>query len=356
MAGTVLFRIRPARPNIGNDAIAHASAELIRSVFGNDASIVDVPAISTNGEIGGLTARAIHDMNRAADGVIVGGGNLFENGQLAIDSDALEALRPPLLLLGISHGRIHDRDGTLIERTDALPDDTIAKLSHKATATIVRDDASAERLRALEAPRVGVGGCPTLFLAPRDDRDDDGRVLLSVRHPSRMNVPPALQWRVADDVRRLIDLLERRHPGEVRLICHDYVDVQFARGFSVPLAYFNEAGRYLDSLRRCHLSVTYRLHAFLPCVAFGTPSIHLSYDERASSATSTAGMAEWDIDLLREQDVAAAVEGRADDLGRFRELRGRALSRIADLRAATTRALESFAETVEHWKRRADAP
>jgi hypothetical protein len=67
-------------------------------------------------------------------------------------------------------------------------------------------------------------------------------------------------------------------------------------------------------------------------------------------------MSEWDIDLLREPDVATAVKARADDLGRFEELRARALSHIGELRETTTRALEGFAGEVEQWKRRSGAP
>lgn len=355
---TVLFRIRPATPNIGNDAIGHATSELLRSVFGADTSIVDIPALAADGGIGGLTARQVYDLNRSADGVVIGGGNLFENGQLTIDPQALDALHVPLLLIGLSHGRIYDRDGTLVDRTDAMPPEAIRQLTQKAVVTLVRDRRSQAVLRSLAVDGVEIGGCPTLFLAANPEGwADDGRVLFSVRHPGRMNVPPLMQWRVADDVRRLIAALKAEYGDSVFVACHDYADLEFARGFpEAPLLYFDEAGRYLEALRRCRLNVTYRLHAFLPCLAFGTPSIHLSYDERGREAVATAGMGEWDIDLFHEHDVVEAVTLRSRNLGHYEELRALASQTVADLRSTTLDGLGRFAEAVEAWTSRRSRP
>lgn len=344
---TLLFRIRPSTPNIGNDAIAYATAELLRSAFGPGTNIVDVPALADGQLRGGLTARQVYDLNRLADGVVIGGGNLFENGELTVDATALGALRVPLLLIGLSHGRIHDDSGALIDRTDSMPPETVRQLTAKAVATLVRDHSSHAVLRALGVDGVDVGGCPTMFLAAdSEDAGDDGRILLSLRHPNRMSVPPPLQWRIADDVRRLVSALGR--DGEsVFLACHDYADLEFAAAFpGLPRLYFNDVYSYLEALRRCRLSITYRLHAFLPCLAFGTPSIHLSYDERSRETVMAAGMGEWDIDLLHEPDPVGTVMTRRSDLGRYRELRRRALEVIRQLRATTDEALRRFVEAV----------
>jgi hypothetical protein len=345
---TLLYRICPPRQNIGNTVIGAAVSNLIRGAFGEDASIVEIPALAGPDGIGGITARQAFDLNRAADGVLVGGGNLFENGQLTIEPRALDALHVPMLLIGLSHGLIHDRDESLGRRTDAMPDHKILQLAERALLTLVRDHGTADVLRRLGAPRVEVGGCPTLFLdADRNGLVSDGRILLSIRHPARMSVPLQLQWRVTEDVRRLIVMLGEEYGGAVHLVCHDYVDVEFARGFpEVPLLYFEDVPRYLEALRRCRLSVTYRLHAFLPCLAFGTPSIHLTYDSRGRDAVATAGMAGWDVDLLGEPDVVEAVQERLADLDRYHELRAQAAADIGRLRTTTTAALERFADTV----------
>jgi hypothetical protein len=342
-----LFCVRPATRNIGNDIINRATHDLLFTVFGPDTSIVTIPAL-VGPQAGGLTARQIYDINRLADGVVIGGGNLFENGQLTVDEEALDALRRPMLLIGVAHGRIYGRDGSLVHRTDAMPPRVIRRLVETSVVTMVRDRGTQEILRAFAIPNVEVGGCPTLFMAPNPaGRIHDERVLLSVRQPERMSVPPPLQRRVADDVSRLIAALEETCGGPIVLACHDYADLEFAAAFpDTPSIYFDGVERYIDALRRCRLSVSYRLHAFLPCLAFGTPSIHLSYDERGREAVATAGMSEWDIDITRETDVVDAVMARVRQIERYHALRCRSAAAIAGLRETTMTGLQRFASAV----------
>lgn len=344
---TTLFCVRPATRNIGNDVIHAATAELLRATFGGDVALVNIPALA-GPQFGGLTAKQVYDMNRFADGVVLGGGNLLENGQLTVDRTALEALRAPVMTIGLSHGRIHDRSGGLVERTDALPADVVRLLFAKARVSLVRNDATAARLAAMKVEGATVSGCPTLFLPANPgglERDDTA--LVSVRHPSRMSVPPATQWRVADDLRRIIAGLKQGLGCRVVLACHDYADIEFASGLAeAPLIYFDDVERYMAALRRCRVSVGYRLHAFLPCLAFGTPSIHISYDERGRDMVATAGMAAWDIDLMTVQDVAAAVMSRAASLDTFQSLRRSAQPRIQSLRRSTEEGLRRFREQV----------
>ena len=206
---TTLFCVRPATRNIGNDIINRATTDLLFAVFGAETSIVTIPALA-GPQDGGLTARQIYDINRLADGVVIGGGNLFENGQLTVDEQALGALRRPMLLIGLAHGRIHGRDGSLVHRTDAMPPHVIRRLVERSVLTMVRDHGTQEILRTFAIPNVEVGGCPTLFMAPNPAGwTYDERVLISVRQPDRMSIPPPLQRRVADDVRRLIAALKQ---------------------------------------------------------------------------------------------------------------------------------------------------
>jgi polysaccharide pyruvyl transferase WcaK-like protein len=162
-------------------------------------------------------------------------------------------------------------------------------------------------------------------------------VMISVRHPLRMCVPPTLQWRIAEDLRRLILALKSEYARPVQLVCHDYVDLEFAAGFpDASPVYFDDVVRYMQALRNCALHVSYRLHGFLPCLAFGSPSVNLSYDERGRSMLRTVGMHSWDVDLLQEKDCVAAVLDRARSIDRYRSARSAALPLIADLRKATT--------------------
>jgi len=351
MQTTTLFCIRPTTRNIGNDLIHKATCDQIRSVFGQDVALISVPALQ-GAQYGGLTAAQVYDINRLADGLIIGGGNLFENGQLTFDAQAFAALRVPLMLMGISHGRIHDARGALVDRTDSMPPDVIRRLCERASIVLVRDRGTENLLGTLGVQRVEVGGCPSLFISgPAADDAARQRVLLSIRHPARMSVPPELQWRTAADLRGLIDALKREYGANVSLICHDYKDLEFAQGFpDTPCLYFDDVDPYIDALGRARLAITYRLHAFLPCLAFGTPCIHLSYDERGREMVATAGMDAWDIDLIKEPNVVSAVMQRAGDLARYNELRSAAQDAILALQATSDSALRRFAAGVAEFK------
>jgi polysaccharide pyruvyl transferase WcaK-like protein len=342
-----IFFFRPTTRNIGNDIIGYATAELLYEVFGTAANIVSVPALKGL-EFGGLTPRQIYDVNRLADAVVLGGGNLFENGQITYDAQAVDAMCRPMALVGLSHGRVYDRDGDLQKRTDAFPQAAIRHLVSRAAVSLVRDKASQKILGEMGV-EVIVGGCPTLFLPPNGaDREPAGEIIISVRHPFRMSVVPEVQWRIADDVRRLISALQVEFSRPVRLACHDYIDLEFAAGFpnAAPI-YFDDVGRYISALRSCRLHVSYRLHGFLPCLAFGSPSIHLSYDERGRSMLDTVGMGSWDIDLLREKDCVAAVMDRVHELDTYRAARLAALPLIEHLRETTIGGLKQLRARID---------
>jgi polysaccharide pyruvyl transferase WcaK-like protein len=341
-APLTVFLVRPTTRNIGNDLIAHATAQLFYEAFGDDTNIVSVPAL-VGPQFGGLVPRQVYDMNRLADAVVIGGGNLFENGQISYDARAVDALRPPLMLMALSHGRVAARGADLQPRSDALRPDAIQHLVRRSSVALVRDRASQDLLREMGAA-VEVGGCPTLFLPPNSsEQPADGGVMISVRHPLRMSVPPPLQWRIADDLRRLIAALGAEFGGPVRLSCHDYIDLEFAAGFpeATPV-YFDDVERYMAALRRCRLHVSYRLHGFLPCLAFGVHGIHLSYDERGRSMLSTLGAEACEVDLLTGGDCVGAVLDHARHRDRYLAARRRALPAIAELRAITMRGLETM--------------
>ena len=342
-----LFFVRPTLSNIGNLLISHATKEIFSEVFGKTANIVSIPALK-GPDAGGLGAGPIYDMNRMADAVVVGGGNLFENGQLSCNHLAIDSLRPPLLLMGLPHGRITGRSGTRENRTDSLPPETIRHLVRRSIVTLVRDVASREILAGFGLT-TRVGGCPTLFLpANPATQPTTPEILISIRHPMRMCVPPPLQWRTAEDLRRIIGVLRAEYALPVRLVCHHYLDLEFAAAFpEASPVYFEDVNLYMEALRRCTLHVSYRLHGFLPCLAFGTHSIHLSYDERGRSMLETVGMGEWDVDLLREPDCVKAVLQRARSVEHYRRERAIALQKIGDYRRITIESLQKLKEQGE---------
>lgn len=250
-----IFCVRPRGFNVGNETIALAVRGLLRQVLTGTPNLVPIPAAVSEeeGSLSGLTAKTVHEMNLYGQGVVVGGGNLYENGQLDVEHNAASCLLPPLLLLGLSYGRIYDRRGRLTRRTDAMADDSIRALNGLAIRSIVRDEATLAHLRSLGLDDVKVGGCPTLWLdrlisSPPVVPSDDGDVLLAIRHPRLMSVPLRDQARVHDDVTQLIAALRAEGAGSVTLLCNDKRDLAFASSFDVPCLLPDDVGSYLGHL------------------------------------------------------------------------------------------------------------
>jgi hypothetical protein len=321
-----IFHLRPVTPNIGNQVIVGGLVRLLEEAFPEGLNVVPLPARGRDAGFrdGGLTPRNVHQINQLADGLIIGPGNLFENGGLDVDLGALAALRVPMAIFSVSHGRIIDREGRFIPRTDSLSDDRTRAVCRAAEVTLVRDEHTLRHLESLGVERAKVIGCPSLLLSekapplPVDPRARD-RILISVRHPNLMSVPFEAQGRVWLDTRRLIDRLERR--GRVALVCHDYQDLPFAAAFpDVPMLYTEDPGQFLGWLAHAALTVTFRLHAFLPAAALGTPSVNFSYDERASALIDAVGLGPWNIDYLRHPAPLMELEHRLGSLDDFDDL------------------------------------
>jgi hypothetical protein len=359
---TTIFCIHPKGFNVGNDVIRLGLLHLLYQAFGKVVNLVSLPAVShfESHSKAGLSASTIHEINQYGSGVIVGGGNLYENGQLTVNVDALEMLAPPMLLMSLSRGRIYDRHGRLVNRTDVMPDRVIRALNHKAAFSLARDRATYDHLLQLGCDRVRLGGCPTVYLdkvrsqLPTLPAGERPGVLLSVRNPSLMNIPLGMQARVRDDVSRLIGFLRDQNIGEVRLLCHDHRDIPFAATFqNIDYVFPGDVYSYLSLLQSCKLNVTYRLHAALPCMSLGTPSINISYDERCESLFDTLGLGEWNINMMTCGDVVAQVRDRYRRRAELAPLIARARNIWRELYDVNLTTLREFASTVESFEQEA---
>ncbi len=359
-----LFCIQPKGFNVGNEAIHVGLRQLLQDTFGQVVNIIALPATARyeTHATAGLTARTIHEINQYGHGVIVGGGNLYENGELDVDLDALSALEPPLLLFSLSRGRIYNRRRELVTRTDAMPDRVIRALNDKARHSLVRDDATLMYLHAIGCSNAQLGGCPTVFLdriterLPAVPRGDRSGVLISVRHPNLMNVPLSDQAQVRHTLEELIAFLRSETLGPVRVLCHDHRDIPFAATLDdVDYVYTGDVYSYLSLLRTCRLSVSYRLHATLPCMAFGTANINISYDERASSTMATHGLGEWDIDMFDGGSLFDAVIDRYRRLDELPGLVAQARERWHTLYATVDHAFERFLADIVAYNQAIDA-
>lgn len=355
-----LFCVRPKRFNVGNEAIFLGVRHLLRGAFGPSLNIVQVPAVESaeEGALCGLTKRTVHEMNLYGHGVVVGGGNLYENGGLDLDVHALAALRPPLILFSLSHGRIYDNRHDLAPRTDAMPASHVLALNERAALSLARDEATLDYLRGLGVGSAALGGCPTLLLSQVAMPEAALRTapgtgtLLSIRHPQLMSIPLRDQARLHGVVERLIAALEASGRGPVRLLCHDTRDLAFASSLGdVEFILPDDVYSYLSLLRTAPLVVSFRLHAFLPCVSFGTPAVNISYDERSSSLVRTIGLGAWDIDFVRSTDPVGDVLDRCARLDDLTALRAAAQPTWQRLEDVMRGAMGTFARLVEAYGR-----
>jgi polysaccharide pyruvyl transferase WcaK-like protein len=356
---TTLFCIRPKGFNIGNEVIFIGLQGFIRKAFNGFVNLISLPATARyeSSAKSGLTAKTIYEMNQYGEGVIVGGGNLYENGELDVDLNALKALEIPLMLFSLSRGRIYNRDLQLVNRTDAMPEGIIKALNDKASFSLARDQATLSYLHSIGAAKAEVGGCPTAFLdeiLPAPTAPAGGNretVLVSLRHPSLMNIPPALQASVYSDIPAIVELLRAEGYRDIKLLCHDHRDISLAITFKgLEYVYTEDAMSYLDMLRNCALNVSYRLHASLPCISFGTPTIQINYDERAISLMETLGLGSWGINMCNEIDVIQAVREHFRRLPELKALVNSAREGWAVLHQTMDRAFKGFAAKI--WKER----
>ncbi|MSR55185.1 MAG: hypothetical protein EXS09_18140 [Gemmataceae bacterium] len=357
-----LYCLRPKAFNVGNDVIFAGLRHFVQEAFQCVVNLVTLPATSRYESVAkaGLTPRTIHEINQYGHGVIVGGGNLYENGELEVNLDALEQLQVPMMLFSLSKGRVYSRNRKLVPRTDSMPARNILGLNRKALVSLARDEATHSQLiqMGVEKERLVVGGCPTIFLdrmvstLPTLSSTDQEGVFISIRTPDLMNIPLSDKVKVYRQVEEIIGFLRGQGHQKVRLLCHDHRDIPFAASFQgIDYVYTDDCGVFLALLKAASLVVTYRLHAVLPCLSFGTPAIAISYDERATSLIKTIGFDDWNIKLVESPDLLAEVMDRHRRLNEIEKIRERAKPRWDELYATMSGAFRDFAVAVNECAR-----
>lgn len=325
-----LFCVRPKGFNVGNDAIYLGMQHFIYNAFGEVVNLINLPATSRyeSQAKAGLTSKTIYEINQYGHGVIIGGGNLYENGELDVALDALGALEVPLMIFSVSRGRVYNRRLELVRRTDTMPDRIMKALDDRADFALLRDKATSDHLKSIGCHNTTIGACPTIYLdrmmhrLPDVPGALDRTALISVRTPELMSIPLEKQAKVRTDILDILQMLRSSGYRDVRLLCHDHRDIAFAASFAnVDYVYTGDVMTYLSLLSRCALNVTYRLHSFLPCVSFGCPTIKISYDERAISLIDTLGLGSWNINMIEEPNLAAAVRDRMNRLDQLTALK-----------------------------------
>ena len=331
-----IANIRPFGHNVGNAAISFSMKNMLHDVFGRLISVVEYPATSKyDSKKAGLSAAVVHEINRYADGVIIGGGNLYENNEIDIDPIALDHLQVPLMLFSNSRGRVYDRYGRLSERTDVIPDSKLHALVSRADISLSRDSATHNHIAKIGlGEKDVVGWCPTINtgkyvdqLPDLPEREEVG-VLISVRTPNLMNLPYRLQNKVTKDIEDTIDMLRDLGHRRIRLLCNDSRDLDFSNSFrlskKVDTVFTSDVYIYLSLLRSASLVVSYRLHATLPSISMGIPAVNISYDERAISLFEDLGLNGHHINYVElEHCFRDELKSRLDSVHGVTESYGR---------------------------------
>lgn len=324
-----IYHICPFGPgfNIGNFLIQQSVRRMVGNLSDCGINFITVPA-SGFGTKAGLTKQIVYDINQTADGVIVGGGNLFENGEIAIDQTALQALRRPMLIYSSSYGRIYGPDLTYVRRTDAISDSNLVSLVKSADVVLSRDEATKSHIETLvQHPDHTVGGCPSVYISElaasefgESTLSGDRRPMLAVRNPEQMNVPLSQKIRVHSLSEQCLQILERRQGKPAVVLCNDQRDIEYAMSFGREILYTSDVYEYFQILDRVSEAISFRVHTSLPLWSLGRPTLNLSYDERSESLIETLDMCRYDLNLIEERGpILERIEARLDSFPRIVE-------------------------------------
>jgi hypothetical protein len=317
-----IYHICPFGPgfNIGNFMIQQSVRRMVGGLSGCGINFITVPA-SGFGSKAGLTKQIVYDINQTADGVIVGGGNLFENGEIAIDRTALQALRRPMLIYSSSYGRIYGPDFSYVRRTDAISDSDLLALLERADVVLSRDEATREHIETLiRHPDHKVGGCPSVYISELAAAEfgvsgqvEDRYPLLAVRNPEQMNVPLSRKIHVHALSEQCLQILERRQGKPAVVLCNDQRDIEYAMSFGRQTLYTSDVYEYFRILDGVSEAISFRVHTSLPLWSLGRPALNLSYDERSESLIDTLDMGRFDLNLIEEREsILEKIESRLE--------------------------------------------
>ncbi|MDN5291013.1 MAG: hypothetical protein PWQ06_1252 [Anaerophaga sp.] len=324
-----IYSIRPKGFNIGNDVIYLAINHFLRIAFKESFNIISLPATGKyeSQRKSGLSSQTVYEINQFGCGVVVGGGNLYENGEMEINPIAMKALSRPLMIFSVSRGKIYNENLELVNRTDSMDDSKIKLINDYASFSLSRDIATKKYIDSLGCSNNLLGGCPTLFINEIPQHyvpligSDKTDCLISIRTPTLMNIPVLYQYRLRDQLIEIIELLKKRGYDNVKFLCHDHRDIPFAASFEgMEYIYTEDVFTYLSYLRNTKLNLTFRLHSFLPCLSYNIPTIKISYDERAISMLETIGLSDWNINLLKD-DLLTEVDVRLKNIAELEVLK-----------------------------------
>lgn len=298
--------------NIGNFLIQQAVRRMVERQCDAGVNFITIPAAGF-GAKSGLNKKIIYDINQTASGVIIGGGNLFENGEIEFDNSALRALRKPMLVYSTSYGNIYGADLSYVRRTDAISDGDLVTLLEHADVVLSRDEATYAHIESLMShPDHVVGGCPSVYISKLASKEIDQAVkpdesfpLLAVRSPEQMNIPLSQKIKIHQLSEKCIEILERRQKKPARVLCNDQRDIEYAMSFGREILYTSDVYEYFQILNAVDAAISFRVHTSLPLWSLGRPTLNLSYDERSESLIKTLDMKQYDLNIIEQRQTLA---------------------------------------------------
>lgn len=294
--------LRPFGGNVGNHVINRSVKYLLKDQNPcDDVNIIDIPASKKldSGLFSGLDRHSVFYLNEVADGVIIGGGNLFENGEVDADPVALKALRPPLMLFSNSLGRIIGRHGTYIDRSDSSSTTTLQALHNASRIALARDSSTVKLLSDTHGCAAELGWCPTIHtdvaygsLLPSIAKSN--KIYISIRNPERISGSDYQKYKVTNAIEELIQIVSRDYETEAIILCNDLRDLKYAmylnKRYNTRFEYTADDVEFVTKLKSAKLVFSFRLHTTIPCVALGTEVLNFSYDERAECLLADLGL------------------------------------------------------------------
>jgi len=223
---------------------------------------------------------------------------------------------------------------------------------------MVRDTATLKHVKNMGVQDVKYGGCPTIFLGKYNDYKDilpeseNVGALISIRKPSLVNLPQNYQTGLTDEILKTIEILRSKGYKRVRILCNDSRDCEYASNFrdfaNVDFVYTSNVFDYLSLISNADLVVSFRLHATLPALSFGTPVVNISYDERAEQLVEDLQMGEWDVKYIKVPSMSAAVEDRLNRLDELKKIVENAQANWKELEQIQLDAFRSFHKMVRN--------
>jgi len=315
-----IFHICPFGPgfNIGNFLIQQAVRRMIQNKSSVGVNFITVPAAGY-GINSGLSKKVIYQINQVGDGVVVGGGNLFENGEIEVDVNALQSLRKPLMLFSNSYGKIYGTDQKLHRRSDAIPDNVLCSLINAADFVLSRDIATKNHIdKIVLNSNHHVSGCPSIFISElakdelhKNNADKFG--LIAIRNPEQMNIPLSHKVKMHSLTTGIIELMRKNTQNKPKILCNDQRDLEYASSLDCEILYTSDVYEYFQILAHVDTSISFRVHTSLPLWSLGCSAINLSYDERSKSLIETLKMNDYDIDIIKnDSGILGKIEERLE--------------------------------------------